>query len=1033
MPKIELSKKTWRLTPGYDSDAEEEEEDGDEDDEEGRHEDRDEAPSRVPDSSSDEEDEEDRNRPSPQDVLKQVVWALGEKWTDAPFVNMTPVQPGSKFASLAKLMSTAAATANNTGDVRPPGFRIDRIHAPLVRDTFLHNGFRPTRGEDWAVSWSGPRMRENLYRMMHEFQRVNHFPSSTELTRKDRLWENFQRAAKVMGKEDFDFVPETFVLPGQIKAFRQRYFKTKGEHLWIVKPAASSQGKGIFILRNLIDLPLREPAVVSRYVENPLLIQGLKFDLRIYVLVTSFNPLRAFIYREGLTRFASKPYSTAEEHLADVYRHLTNYSINKSAANFQENQKVQADNYGHKWSLSALTRHLTCVGIDVDLMWTNIMDLITKTLLSVEPVIGQATRDACIHEQTCFELYGFDVLVDENLKPWLLEVNLSPSMQADSPLDRQIKSSVLSDAFNLLGLRQVSQQTITSARLQSRLMYLNKLQAAAAVPERDKKRNSTLGVRQDPMKRSQQELEAESTAEDGKVPEKGEEQQAEAAANEDEEPRVPSTPERRPASSHPKLQQTKHFSRRKPVCLDGLSETHLKMLAHALEEFDRCTNFIRLYPTPETLKRYKPITRMRGPREDYRAQLLSAVLFGKHVPTCSARGGPPGSWTGPLGNALTTYSGSDSISEDGEEAAADDEEEKDEGKNDEQTEETLSWAARVTPVGHSEQLAEEALQTLKVLGSKMGSQLLVMEYLLRVYAGCGQLTPATRKKLQNKEHVAIANIFQAFRKQVSLYLRTTSGGKVKLSQPDEEEGDIIDHLASTSHLAVLRILTDTWGAQHKPAAMLALENNGGKQDKSDLCLARCAPTAFASSASGCRAISALAGLSAADLEWMLRGPSCPLELKCLLEFPSMDAGLEDDTPIADVLRQRMNMCSGAPVGPLSEMEFLLKVNAPNPPPRRPTAPTEELPPLAPRLVRDRLAFSAAQLHKRRGAGPLSPLGHRGSGNATISLAVGGQFPSAGQIGQPYSKSLSQHNLLLGKVKLQRSSNGYHPADTEIEL
>ena len=82
-------------------------------------------------------------------------------------------------------------------------------------------------------------------------------------------------------------------------------------------------------------------------------------------MVTSFRPLRAYVYREGLTRFASRPYSTEEEHLSDVYRHLTNYSINKAAENFQENQRVQADNYGHKWSISALNRHLRCVGVNV--------------------------------------------------------------------------------------------------------------------------------------------------------------------------------------------------------------------------------------------------------------------------------------------------------------------------------------------------------------------------------------------------------------------------------------------------------------------------------------------------------------------------------------------------------------------------------------------------------------------------------------------------------------------------------------------
>lgn len=303
---------------------------------------------------------------------------------------------------------------------------------------------------DYAIQWSGPNIRDNVYQCMMDWQRINHFPNSTELTRKDRLWLHFAQMAKNYGKGCFDFVPETYVLPDNFDAFLKCYQRSRCH--WIVKPNASSRGRGIFILQDLSELPLDETVVVSRYVQDPLLIQGYKFDLRVYVLVTSYDPLKAYIYREGLTRFASAPYSTQEEHMQDAFRHLTNYSVNKNSNTFVENSDMRADNVGHKWSLSALNKHLRCVGVDVNLMWVRIMDLIVKTLLSVEPAISSRTKQLTGNRENCFELYGFDVLVDSDLKPWLLEVNLSPSMQAESPLDWQIKSSLLADTFNLVGI-----------------------------------------------------------------------------------------------------------------------------------------------------------------------------------------------------------------------------------------------------------------------------------------------------------------------------------------------------------------------------------------------------------------------------------------------------------------------------------------------------------------------------------------------------------------------------------------------------
>ena len=91
--------------------------------------------------------------------------------------------------------------------------------------------------------------------------------------------------------------------------------------------------------------------VVQRYMHKPYLIDGYKFDLRIYVLVNGINPLRVYVYKDGLARFATVPYqSPAPSNLNNLCMHLTNYAINKESSNFVQNESKDADDVGSKRS-----------------------------------------------------------------------------------------------------------------------------------------------------------------------------------------------------------------------------------------------------------------------------------------------------------------------------------------------------------------------------------------------------------------------------------------------------------------------------------------------------------------------------------------------------------------------------------------------------------------------------------------------------------------------------------------------------------
>lgn len=131
----------------------------------------------------------------------------------------------------------------------------------------------------------------------------------------------------------------------------------ESEQYYIYKPEAMAQGKGIKIYSQ-IDKLKNKTGIVQVYVDNPYLIENLKFDLRIYVLILGYDPLRIFIYDEGLARFATQRYQpVGKKNIKDVFMHLTNYAINKNSKNFIYNKSDKEMDRGHKRSLTAVYKY----------------------------------------------------------------------------------------------------------------------------------------------------------------------------------------------------------------------------------------------------------------------------------------------------------------------------------------------------------------------------------------------------------------------------------------------------------------------------------------------------------------------------------------------------------------------------------------------------------------------------------------------------------------------------------------------------
>jgi len=244
-----------------------------------------------------------------------------------------------------------------------------------------------------------------------------------------------------------DFIPVTYMLPDNFSVVRSE-FQKYGNAVWIAKPVGKAKGKGIFLLKSLskikkwdnINPPggqTPEGYVISRYIENPLLIGGKKFDLRMYVLVTSYKPLKVWLYGKGFARFCTVKYSSDPAELGNKEMHFTNSAIQQTAENYNPIN-------GSKWNIDCLRFFLemNMSKERTDKCFEDINSIIYHSLKAVQPVM--------INDKHCFECYGYDVMIDENLKPWLIEVNASPSLAATTEPDRIMKTCLMDDVLRVV-------------------------------------------------------------------------------------------------------------------------------------------------------------------------------------------------------------------------------------------------------------------------------------------------------------------------------------------------------------------------------------------------------------------------------------------------------------------------------------------------------------------------------------------------------------------------------------------------------
>ena len=212
------------------------------------------------------------------------------------------------------------------------------LNKKLVSKILAYNGLSQALKNDFVLMWGSSPDTDEIS-PISVYQRFNHFPYSK------RILGNKAELPYIIQKNPHTrqlprFFPRTFILPAD-KDNLYRHMKLHPNQQFISKPAGGRCGHRIKIVKLSHFYSIPSDHVVSEDIEIPLCIDGFKFDFRIYVLVTSCDPLRVYILNEGMIRFCTEDYQAPRaSNLDEFFSHLTNFSLNKknSAFDFNENK-----------------------------------------------------------------------------------------------------------------------------------------------------------------------------------------------------------------------------------------------------------------------------------------------------------------------------------------------------------------------------------------------------------------------------------------------------------------------------------------------------------------------------------------------------------------------------------------------------------------------------------------------------------------------------------------------------------------------
>eukprot|EP00111_Clytia_hemisphaerica_P021398 TCONS_00062977-protein len=282
----------------------------------------------------------------------------------------------------------------------------------------------------WAHDFPFRKEFHSSLSNLQQNQKVNKLPGTSSITLKVEL-----------ARTKLKWIPTAFSIPAEETQFAHAATKNP-DQLWVQK---SNNHRGIKIISAKDINTNAGSTFVQEFIERPLLIDKKKFDIGIYVVYTSVNPLQVYYFHdEALFRFCTEDYyplyaaNTKKYVVGDDYIPLDQMPSLKKFYN-----------HGQMSFKSSFFSYMLEKGFDPDSMWKEIRHCITELFKAKAEEMDEAFSGHHF-KQNFFELVRVDFVVDEKGKVWLMEVNMSPNLSPDAhPVNRMMYTKVVRGALQL--------------------------------------------------------------------------------------------------------------------------------------------------------------------------------------------------------------------------------------------------------------------------------------------------------------------------------------------------------------------------------------------------------------------------------------------------------------------------------------------------------------------------------------------------------------------------------------------------------